>query len=134
MHQGLLGEPSDPPYPPSPPKAVTAPVAAAAAAATARIPGRDRVTPLLLQHLGPDGEILIQVSSEYFPCAENWGVWKRAETGLLSRVSTFEPERRLPSIALFWDAARRLTALFGTDFVSRLALVENQGKRVALRI
>lgn len=29
------------------------------------------------------------------PCAK-LGVWKRAETGLLSRVSTLEPERRPP--------------------------------------
>lgn len=118
-----------------PPPAVTARAAAAAAAATARIPAPGRVTPLLLlQHLEPDGENLIQVCSEHFsPCAK-LGVWKRTETGLLSRVSTFEPERRLPSVVLFWEAAWRLTALFGTDFVSRLALGENQGKRVALRI
>lgn len=118
-----------------PPPAVTARAAAAAAAATARIPAPARVTTLLLlQHLEPDGENLIQVCSKPFSPCTKLGVWKRTETGIRSRVSTFEPERRLLSVVLFWDAAWRLTASFGTDFVSWLALGENQGKKVALRV
>lgn len=60
-----------------------------------------RVTPLLLQHPGPDGKTLLKFAARTFsPGAQNC-----ADTGLLSRVSISESEPRLPRAALSWDAA-----------------------------
>lgn len=56
------------------------------------------------------GKRSLSLQRVLFPCAK-LGVWKRSETGLLSRVCTLKPERRPPGIALFWDATWRLTAL-----------------------
>ena len=103
-----------PPRPETPaPPAVSVPAAAAAAAATARIPRQARVTPLLLQHLGPDGENLTQVCSEYFLGARN-----RGSGNALRPVFVPEPLslNQDSEVSLFWGRCSEPSCAFWNRF------------------
>lgn len=112
----------------TPPPAVPAPAAAAAAAATARIQAGARVSPLLLQHLGPDGKALPKFAASTFPrCAALRGA-RPPFPRVHLRICRKTPQRRsllgrcLEAKSSVWDTSYFLAG-FG----------ENQGHRVALR-
>lgn len=65
------------------------------------------------------GKRCLSLQRVLFPCAK-LGVWKRAETGLLSRACTLEPERRPPGIA-FLGRYLEANCAVGTNFASWLA-------------
>lgn len=107
----------------TPPPAATAPAAAAAAAATARIQAGLGLLPSSCSISGQKGKPYSSLQQSTFSGAQNC-----AETSLLSRVSTSEPEPRLPSVVLPWDAAWRRRLCAGQVFFPGWHPVKTRGR------
>lgn len=93
-------------------------------------PNRLGLLPSSFSISGQTEKTLLEFTASLLLVCKTGGLETRRDPPAFPRVSTFEPEPRLLSIALVWNTAGRLTALFGTDFASPLALHETRGKEL----